>query len=41
MTATQIAKAGNWKSVRLVQETYTHPEDAGKRAAEIMERKKR
>ena len=40
MTATQIAKAGNWKSVRLVQETYTHPEDAGKRAAEIMERKR-
>ena len=40
MTATQIATAGNWKSVRLVQETYTHPEDAGKRAAEIMEKKR-
>ncbi len=38
MTATQIAKAGNWKSVRLVQETYTHPEDAGRRAAQIMEK---
>lgn len=41
VTATRIANAGNWKSVRLVQDTYTHPDDAGKLAAKIMERKKR
>lgn len=39
MTATQIAKAGNWRSVRMVSETYTHPEDAAKQAARIMEKK--
>ena len=40
MTASQIATAGNWRSVRLVQETYTHPEEAGRKAAQIMEKKR-
>ena len=34
-----IADAGGWKSVRLVAETYEHPEDAGKRAAKLIGRK--
>ena len=32
--AEDIADAGRWKSVRMVSETYVHPERAGKRAAE-------
>lgn len=37
MTATQIAKFGNWKSARMVSETYTHPE-TGRGAADVMGR---
>lgn len=40
MTAKQIADAGGWKSPRLVQDTYMHPDKPGKLAAEIMEKKK-
>lgn len=35
-TASQIADAGRWKSVRLVQETYTHPVDSSRRAADLI-----
>lgn len=35
-SAAQIANAGRWKSVRLVAETYTHPESAGRRAADAL-----
>ena len=35
-TASAIAAAGGWKSVALVQKTYIHPKDAGKRAAAAM-----
>jgi integrase len=35
-TASQIAAAGRWKSVRLVAETYVHPGDAAGRAAELV-----
>lgn len=34
-----IAEAGGWKSVRLVAETYDHPEDSGKRAAAVFGKK--
>ncbi len=35
----QIAKWGGWRSVKLVMETYTHPDDDPRRAAEIMSKK--
>lgn len=35
-TSAQIAEAGGWKSRALVAQRYTHPEDAGRRAAEAM-----
>lgn len=35
-TATAIADAGGWKSVRLVSETYTHPTDSAARAADLI-----
>lgn len=35
-TASQIAEAGRWKSVRLVAETYTHPVDSSRRAADLI-----
>lgn len=35
----EIADAGGWKSVRLVAETYEHPEDAGQRAAKVFVKK--
>lgn len=35
-TSSQIAAAGRWKSVRLVAETYTHPEDQSRRAADLI-----
>lgn len=33
-SAARIAEAGRWKSVRMVAETYTHPERAGRLAAD-------
>lgn len=35
-----IAEAGGWKSVRLVAETYEHPESAGEKAARVFGKKK-
>lgn len=35
-TASQIAEAGRWKSVRLVAETYVHPRDSSRRAADLI-----
>lgn len=37
-TSAAIANAGGWKSVRLVADTYTHPENASRRAAEALDR---
>ncbi len=39
-SAKAVADAGGWKSVALVQKTYMHPKDAGKRAAEAMASRK-
>lgn len=36
-TSAAIAEAGGWKSVRLVAETYTHPESASRRAAAALD----
>lgn len=36
-TSAAIADAGGWKSVRLVAETYTHPESASRRAATALD----
>ncbi|WP_052418077.1 tyrosine-type recombinase/integrase [Pseudooceanicola atlanticus] len=38
-TANDIAEAGRWKSVRLVQETYVHPDGKGKAAAGLIGKK--
>jgi integrase len=36
-SAAAIAKAGNWRSVQLVAQTYTHPENAGRAAADALD----
>lgn len=38
-TGAQIADAGRWKSTRLVSETYIHPKDSSRRAADLIGRK--
>ena len=38
-TEAQIADAGRWKSTRLVSETYVHPKDSSRRAADLLGRK--
>lgn len=35
-TPKEIADAGGWETTRLVSEVYTHPHEAGQRAAQIM-----
>lgn len=37
--SSRIAKAGGWKSVALVAQTYEHPEAAGEEAAEVFGKK--
>jgi len=38
-TEAQIADAGRWKSTRLVSETYVHPKDSSRRAADLIGKK--